>query len=118
VPIPEPIAALFDCLNEARADHGLELLEADARLDNLAMTWAQSMQASGVLAHGDFAGRIGRAFPNRACAENIAQGQRDSEQVVATWLDSPGHRENLLNPIYTSCGCGRAGDYWCADFLA
>lgn len=117
VPIPEPMVYLFDALNEIRADHALELFQSDARLDNLAMTWAASMAASGILAHGDSAGRIARVYPNRASAENIAFGQRTAEQVVASWLDSPGHRANMLNPVYTSVGCGRVGDYWTADFL-
>lgn len=114
-PVAEPIVALLDAVNEARHDHGLDLLQADARLDNLALLWAQSMAANRILGHGDFAGRIARVYPNRACAENIAQGQRNAEQVVSSWMDSPGHRANMLNATYVLAGCGRADDYWCLD---
>lgn len=113
----EPIVYLFDALNEIRTDHGLDLFEPDARLDNLAMSWAQSMQANNVLAHGDFAGRINKAYPNRLAGENIAEGQKTAEQVCTSWMNSPGHRANILNPDYVAAGCGRAGDFWTVDFL-
>ncbi len=38
--------------------------------------------------------------------ENIAQGYRTAESVMEGWMDSQGHRENILNPDYTEIGVG------------
>ena len=42
----------------------------------------------------------------RYVGENIAAGQLSSEEVVQSWMDSPGHRENILDPHYTRMGVG------------
>lgn len=44
-----------------------------------------------------------------AWAENVASGQQPN-QVVAAWMNSPGHRANILNPRYTEIGVGFARD--------
>lgn len=43
--------------------------------------------------------------------ENIAAGQRSAEEVMKSWMDSPGHRENILNPNYKFLGAGYVYDY-------
>ncbi|MHB1037479.1 MAG: CAP domain-containing protein [Pirellulales bacterium] len=55
-------------------------------------------------------------------AENIAMGQRTSDEVVRDWMNSPGHRANILNAGYTRIGVSAytAPDgtaYWCQQFL-
>lgn len=45
-----------------------------------------------------------------AAGENIAQGQRTAEQVVNSWMDSPGHRRNILSQKFTQIGIGLARD--------
>ncbi|KAG1680005.1 hypothetical protein FOA52_007069 [Chlamydomonas sp. UWO 241] len=45
-------------------------------------------------------------------AENVAWGQDSVDAVMASWLESPGHRENILNADVVSMGGGRAGPYW------
>ena len=45
-------------------------------------------------------------------AENIAQGQQSEAEVFASWMDSQGHRENMLNPTYDQIGLARVGDMW------
>lgn len=54
-----------------------------------------------------------------AAAENIAQGQRTPEAVVRAWMNSPGHRANILNASYTKLGVGleENGYYWTQLFL-
>jgi uncharacterized protein YkwD len=42
--------------------------------------------------------------------ENVAQGQSSAAQVVRNWMNSPGHRRNILNPAYTELGTGFAVD--------
>lgn len=58
-------------------------------------------------------GRVERAG-YRACltAENIARGQPDIRSVVATWMNSSGHRANILNAQVTQYGFARAGSVW------
>lgn len=117
-PIPEPIVALFDAINEARADHQVEPCGSDPKLDGMAQSWADTMDANGVLSHGDFEHRLDKVYPDRFGGENVAKGQRDAEAVVTSWLNSPGHRDIMLNPNYVFMGCGRSGGgaYWCTVF--
>lgn len=42
----------------------------------------------------------------RAAGENIAYGQRSAEQVMEGWMNSSGHRANILNAQYTAIGVG------------
>ena len=55
-----------------------------------------------------------------ALAENIAFGQDDPAEVVRAWMDSPGHRRNILDPDYSHMGLGmyKRGEteYWVQDF--
>lgn len=48
--------------------------------------------------------------------ENVAAGYRSVEQVMAGWLGSPGHCENIMNPNFTEFGAGEAGYYWTQVF--
>ena len=54
-----------------------------------------------------------------AAGENIAMGQRSPEEVVKGWMDSPGHRENILKPGFTHIGIGydKNGNYWTQQFI-
>jgi uncharacterized protein YkwD len=54
--------------------------------------------------------------------ENIAAGQRTPQEVVNSWMNSPGHRANILNRNYTKIGVGYAsggeyGTYWTQMFI-
>ena len=56
-------------------------------------------------------------IPYTAAAENIASGQRTPEEVMRYWMNSPGHRSNILNSNYNNIGVGVARDqngnlYW------
>lgn len=53
--------------------------------------------------------------------ENIARGQRTPVEVVQAWMESPGHRENLLSPVWTHVGIGvhsgpDRGPWWAQEF--
>jgi uncharacterized protein YkwD len=53
-----------------------------------------------------------------ACGENIAAGQQTPAQVVEAWMNSSGHRANILNPNFTHMAVGidkggNMGMYWC-----
>ena len=51
--------------------------------------------------------------------ENIAQGQRTPEEVVQAWMNSAGHRANILNNGFTHIGVGyvESGNYWTQQFI-
>jgi Cysteine-rich secretory protein family/Beta/Gamma crystallin/LysM domain len=49
-------------------------------------------------------------------AENVAQGQPSPEEVVSDWMNSPGHRHNLLNPESQHLGVGYANRFWTQKF--
>ena len=55
----------------------------------------------------------------KTCGENIAAGHQNPEQVVEGWMNSPGHRANILNPDFTEIGVGynESGNYWVQLFL-
>lgn len=55
-------------------------------------------------------------YPSNFVAENIAQGQRSSVEVVEDWLESPGHCANLMDPRYTYLGAGEHNLYWTQKF--
>lgn len=59
----------------------------------------------------------------RTWGENVAFGQSDCAAVIAAWMNSPGHRTNMLNPSYTNIGIGMAigsngAKYWTMDLAA
>jgi len=64
--------------------------------------------------------QAGIAFTS--AGENIAEGQPTPEAVMSAWMNSPGHRANILNPTYRSIGIGVVqgpeGPVWTQDFTS
>ena len=58
-------------------------------------------------------------IPYRAAAENIAKGQATPQAVVNAWMNSSGHRANILNSTYNKIGVGYVanGNYWTQMFI-
>lgn len=117
---------VFDLVNAERAMAGLGPFIADARLDSAAQGHSEDQAANGVMSHtgsdgSNMAQRIERAgFPWRRAAENVAFGQRTPADVVAAWMNSPGHRNNILS-VNTHLGVGLAysasgAPYWTQVF--
>lgn len=92
---------------------------------------AEDMARQRTLSHtgGDGSGPADRAartgYDYRALAENIATGQETPEAAVASWITSPSHCANLMNPAYTETGAALAVDtsgdsrtYWAQLFAA
>ncbi|WP_375280409.1 CAP domain-containing protein [Pseudooctadecabacter sp.] len=117
VAVVAPSGSVMSFLNAARAQNGLPPVSEDRRLSQSAQRHAQDMQANGFFAH---TGSNGSSFSDRAraagytCArnENIANGQRTAEGVVTAWMNSPGHRRNLLASNVTEFGIGRTDNNW------
>jgi uncharacterized protein YkwD len=101
-----PERALLGELNQARGVHGLAPLRVDWRLERAARTHSEDMLRRDYFDHGAFARRI-RSFgaTGPAFGENLAWGiGAAAATIVRMWLNSPGHRENLLRPGFRRVG--------------
>jgi hypothetical protein len=103
-----------------RVKHGEVRVVRDATLDRIALAQARAMAAKDDLSHealGPFPGRIAPAGAGRA-AENIAYGYESFEKTLGQWIDSSGHRKNLLLHNASRVGVASAKDasgkrtYW------
>lgn len=119
-------AKVVELTNAERAAHGCPALAADDRLATAARAHSADMAARNYFDH---VSQDGRTFVDRVKAaghpapgaENIAAGQRTAEAVVKGWMDSPGHRANILNCKLKTLGAGMArggsyGIYWTQNF--
>ena len=111
---PELIAVerqIIERTNRERERHGLPKLAVDGRLMKSARRHTAWMARSMVLQH-----------TSAAVGENIAQGQGSATEAVQDWMNSPGHRANILSSSYSRIGVAayRGPDgqaYWCQQFL-
>ncbi|MFI9005630.1 CAP domain-containing protein [Actinosynnema sp. NPDC053489] len=119
-------AKVVELTNGERAANGCPALAADDRLAAAARAHSADMAAQNYFDH---VSKDGRSFVDRVKAagypapgaENIAAGQRTPEAVVKGWMDSPGHRANILNCKLKALGVGMArggsyGIYWTQNF--
>jgi len=125
VPIGGPVIAasgeIMSLLNAQRASQGRAPLQENARLSQASLAHAQDMVAGSYFSHR---GRDGSSFSDRAraagntcaAAENIASGQRSEIEVMTSWINSPGHRRNILLSDATEYGIGRSGTTWVMMF--
>jgi uncharacterized protein YkwD len=112
---------VVDLVNGARADAGCDPLHVDNRLVAAAQEHSEDMDARDYMAHespegegpGDRARRHGY---DSWGAENVAKGQTSPEQVMDAWLNSPGHRANILNCGLVAIGVGESGNAWTQMF--
>ncbi|MFC6077332.1 CAP domain-containing protein [Microbispora bryophytorum] len=111
--------------NVEREKAGCGPLKHDARLRSAAYAHSADMSAKNYFDHTSkdgrsFADRItATGYTWRAAAENIAKGYGTAQAVVQGWMNSPGHRQNILNCNYTDIGVGyvaAGGPYWTQDF--
>lgn len=109
----------FDLVNAERVAQGLNPLQMDEALRAVARAHSADMVARSFFDHVNPDGmdpfeRMGNAgITFSAAAENIAanSGHADPADVAVTgWMNSPGHRTNILNGIYTHTGMGLAYD--------
>jgi hypothetical protein len=109
-----------ELISSFRLKNGEVRVVRDPTLDRIAMEQAQAMAAKGVLSHdalGPFTRRVEPARAGRA-AENIAFGYDSFEKTLGQWIDSSGHRKNLLLHNASRVGIASAKDasgkrtYW------
>lgn len=124
---------MLAAVNEVRRKTGAPPLRMNADLQEAAQAHAQDMLARGFFAHKNPSGTTVRersrkaGYDWRTIGENIAEGQKSVDEVVTTWMNSPGHRANMLNPAFRELGVGlvtgkaRNGEYrviWVQNFGA
>lgn len=101
-------------VNAARERAGLKPLRLDSVLAKAAQRHAEDMLKRGYFDHRSPAGTTVRerstaaGYRWAAIGENIAYGQTSVDEVVETWLESPGHRKNILSPNFSELGVGLA----------
>jgi uncharacterized protein YkwD len=101
-------AAVVCLINQQRTSRGLPALAADSKLDRSAQGWTNELVSHHEFTHGaDFAERISAAgFRWSQAGENIATGFPTPASVVAGWMRSAGHCENILDPAFRYVGTG------------
>lgn len=115
--------------NQERAKYGLKPLKANWELSRVARYKCTDMRDRNYFSHtsptygSPFTMIKNFGISYRAAAENIAAGQTTPQQVVRAWMNSEGHRKNILNPNYTEIGVGYAAGgtqrhYWTQMFIS
>jgi uncharacterized protein YkwD len=102
---PYAAAENASTLNGFRAAHGRSTLSSDSGLESLARRHAQDMALRERMDHSGFMSQRG---PAGARAENVAYGCTDSPCVIRQWVNSSGHRANMLLPDLGSYGLASA----------
>lgn len=112
-------------VNIERSKKGLPALKIDSELAKVARLKSQDMYDKGYFDHTsptygspfDMMEKFGIEF--MAAGENIAWGYTTAKNVVNGWMNSPGHRANILSEYYTHIGVGyvASGHYWTQMFI-
>lgn len=123
--ITETEQKVIELTNAERRKNGLSDLKADSALSNVAREKSKDMKAKNYFSHTsptygspfDMMRDFGITY--NTAGENIAMGQRSPEEVVQAWMNSEGHRKNILNGNFTHIGVGYVedGNYWTQMFI-
>jgi uncharacterized YkwD family protein len=115
---------VVELVNEQRALNGLAPLTLSSKLSDVARLKSQDMHDNHYFSHTsptygspfDMMKTFGISY--RAAGENIAMGYSSPEAVMDGWMNSPGHRANILNASFTTIGVGYVadGNYWTQEF--
>ena len=115
-------ASAEEYLGAIRREYGLPPLAPDTTLEQAATQQAGYMVGAAKMAHRtgwgkDFASRMRPNGVRGAAAENVAYGQQTPKDVFKAWMDSKGHRRNMLDPTFSHFGLASAEDergrkYW------
>ncbi|MFF8396672.1 CAP domain-containing protein [Streptomyces sp. NPDC016172] len=118
-------AQVLSLVNEERAKVGCSPVAASSTLAGLAQSYSEDMAARGFFDHTDPDGRTPwdraeKAGISNLGGENIARGQADAAAVMDAWMNSPGHRANILNCDFKTLGVGvelgSGGPWWTQNF--
>lgn len=121
---------VLELVNKERAERGLPSLKLDNEVGKVARAKSQDMNDNNYFSHTsptygspfDMLTDFGVSY--RGAAENIAAGQRSPESVMNSWMNSAGHKKNILNESLTHIGIGHVegdsqyGHYWTQMFIS
>lgn len=120
-------AQVLALVNDERAKAGLQPLTLDNTLNRVAAEKARDMAVNGYFSHDsptygspfDMMRSFGVDY--QSAGENIAAGQKSASEVMQSWMNSSGHRANILSPKYTKLGvgyydAGSKAPYWVQEF--
>lgn len=116
---------VVELTNQEREAQGLEPLKVDTELSKVAREKSRDMATNNYFSHDspnygspfDMMEQYGISY--QTAGENIAKGQTSPEQVVNGWMNSEGHRENIMNANFTHIGVGyvEQGNHWTQQFI-
>ncbi|MGG0776952.1 CAP domain-containing protein [Bacillus rugosus] len=116
---------VVELTNAERQKQGLKPLQIDETLSKSARAKSQDMKDKNYFDHQsptygspfDMMKSFGISY--KTAGENIAKGQKTPEEVVKAWMNSEGHRKNILNPNFTHIGVGyvESGSIWTQQFI-
>lgn len=132
VPLLDPAVTgmesqVLNLVNKERRSRGLSELKMNWQLSRVARTKSEDMRDSGYFSHTS--PTYGTPFEMMKkfnikysyAGENIARGQTTAASVMNGWMNSEGHRANILNAKYTEIGIGyctgKNGPYWTQMFI-
>ncbi|WP_336046701.1 CAP domain-containing protein [Solibacillus ferritrahens] len=116
---------VVNLVNKERAKEGLAPLTMDWELARVAKYKSQDMHDKKYFSHTsptygspfDMMKKFDISY--KSAGENIAQGQKSATQVMDAWMNSSGHRANIMNAQFTHIGVGyvKDGNYWTQMFI-
>jgi uncharacterized protein YkwD len=118
----EDLHAVVQIVNGLRRRSGLHLLGTDAHLTRFASTRSAAMAAESRLSHSGWERALRKAgLVDDQLGENVAYNYDTPDAVVRGWMQSPGHRDNILRPDFKRIGVGcvvdaRGHRWWTQDF--
>ena len=120
---------VFELVNKVRVENGLHTLKWAEDLAEIARAHCADMINRGFFSHTNPDGESpfdrlkNNGIAYRSAAENIAYGQKDAQEVMNSWMNSSGHRANILSKTVKEIGIGavkntRGTIYWTQMFVA
>jgi uncharacterized YkwD family protein len=121
----QAVQQVIDLTNAQRRQNGLPALAADATLTSVAQAKSSDMQQNSYFSHASptygspFDMMRDQGVSYQSAGENIAKGQRTPQEVVQAWMNSEGHRKNILSRNFTHIGVGydANGHHWTQMFI-
>ncbi len=114
-------ARILVLVNQERTSRGLPALTASSCADGFAESWAPVIQRNGALSHQSLSPILTNCHAHTA-GENVAYGNVTADQMMTMWMNSSGHRANILSPSFTAIGIAAVTDsggrwYGVQDFI-
>ncbi|MDQ0915105.1 CAP domain-containing protein [Paenibacillus sp. V4I5] len=115
---------VVNLVNQERSKAGLRPLTGNSALTAMALDKAKDMYNNGYFDHTsptygspfDMMSKYGIRYSY--AGENIAKGQQTPEAVMKAWMNSPGHRQNILSPNFTQIGVAFYNGEWVQEFIS